>query len=162
MNGIVSVPASSQPCTEDESCAALVHADGFFPEIDLHAVRATMRIGETVTDARLREAVIAAMTTAMRDLAEWRTARILEGIDRADQAPAVHLDGESVISHRWRRAIYNYACAELMETHRDVSATGAGTDRAEAKASSADDYRRDGLHAVRDILGLTRIVAELI
>ena len=169
MNGIVSVPPPSAPCTGQDDCALLVHADGFFPEIDMHALRDTMRIGTAVTDARLLEATQAAMTTALRDLALWRTDRILEGFDRADQVvmadpvlTAGEINGEHFVNQRWRRAVYNYACGELMETHRDATATGDGADRAEERASSADEYRRDGLHAVRDILGVPRIVAELI
>lgn len=162
MNGFVSVPPPSIDCP-GESCALVVMADGFFPEVDLHALREVMRVGTAVTDARLREAVIAAMTTAMRELADWRTAQVLDGNDRADAIPGQpEIDGQNWYGHRWRRAVYNYACAELAETHRDVSATGDGSDRAEAKALCADDYRRDGLHAVRDILGVPRIHAELI
>jgi hypothetical protein len=161
MNGFVSVPPASIACP-GEDCAQIVHADGFFPEIDLHDLRDVMRIGTAVTDPRLREAVIAAMTTTMRDLAIWRTDRILEGFDRADAIPGPEIDGTSLIGHRWRRAVYNHACGELCETHRDVSATGDGSDRAEDKALSADDYRRDALHAIRDILGESRIYAELI
>lgn len=163
MSGFVSVPAPSIACPRSTDCTLLVAADGFFPDIDLHDLRDAMRIGTAVTEARLREAVIAAMTTAMRELAEWRTAQVLDGYDRADAIPGMpDIDGGNWYGHRWRRTIFNYACAELAETHRDVSATGDGSDRAEARALSADDYRRDGLHAVRDILAVPRIHAELI
>jgi hypothetical protein len=163
MNGFVSVPPAAIDCPGEESCAQMIEADGFFPAIDLHALRDTMVVTTIVTDARLRESVIAAMTTAMRELAEWRTAQVLDGYDRADMiCGQPMIDGQNWYGHRWRRAIYNYACAELAETHRDVSATSDGSDRAEKRALTAEEYRRDGLHAVRDIIGTARIHAELI
>lgn len=160
--GIVSIPPASLPCGDDESCALLVHADGWFSPVDLGALRATMRIGTAVTDARLREATLKAMVTTLRDLFCWRTEQVLCGIEHVSLVPGPELDGGSWYENRWRTAVYNYACAELAETHRDVTATIDGSDRAEVKALSADDYRRDALHAVRDMLGITRIVAELI
>ncbi|MES2042603.1 MAG: head completion/stabilization protein [Pseudomonadota bacterium] len=160
--GIVSIPPASTPCSDDESCELLVHADGWFSAIDLHAFRATMRVGTAVTDARLREAVLKAMVTTLRDVSAWRSEQVLCGIEHVSLVPGPELDAGSWYENRWRTAVYNYACAELAETHRDVTATGDGSDRAEDKALSADDYRRDALHAVRDILGVTRIVAELI
>lgn len=161
MNGLVSIPPPAAPCPEDDACQ-LVHADGWFTPIDLGALRATMRVGTTVTDARLREAVLGAMASALKDLAAWRTARALEDIDSIDQVPGLELDGASIYAHHWRRAVYNFALAELSETHRDVTATGAGDDRADARALSADEYRRDALHAIRDILGSPRIDVELL
>ncbi|MFY9349914.1 MAG: head completion/stabilization protein [Sphingobium sp.] len=163
MNGFVSVPPAPIDCPGDEACAATIAADGFFPAVDMHALRETMRVGTMVTDARLREAVIAGMTTALRELAAWRTEQVLAGYPSVDLIMGQpRIDGQNWYAQRWRRAVYNYACAELAETHRDVSATGDGSERAEAKALSADDYRRDGLHAVRDILAVPRIHAELI
>jgi hypothetical protein len=160
--GIVSIPPVSPPCSDDDSCALLVHADGWFTPVDLHALRETMRIGPAVTDARLREATLKAMVTTLRDVSAWRSEQVLCGVDHVSLVPGPELDGGSWYENRWRTAVYNYACAELAETHRDVTATSDGSDRAEVKALSADDYRRDALHAVRDILGVTRIVAELI
>lgn len=155
MTGLVSIPPASTPCAGDDSCELLVHADGWFAPIDLHHLRNTMRVGTLVTDARLREAVLKAMTDALKDLATWRTAWILDGVEHVSQVPGTQLDGESICSHLWRAAVHNFALAQLAETHRDVSATGAGDDRAEARATSAEDYRRDALHAVRDMLAVT-------
>lgn len=154
MTGLVSIPPPSAPCAGDATCGQLVAADGWFDAIDLHKLRDTMRVGTTVTDARLREAVIKGMTDALKDLAIWRTARVLEGIEKVADVPSIKLDGVSICSHHWRSAVYNFAMAQLAETHRDMSATTAGEDRADARALSADDYRRDALHAVRDLLGV--------
>ncbi|PKP91447.1 MAG: hypothetical protein CVT77_12205 [Alphaproteobacteria bacterium HGW-Alphaproteobacteria-16] len=155
MTGLVSIPPATAPCTDAESCELLVHADGWFAPVDLHRLRDSMRVGTLVTDARLREAVLKAMTDALKDLAGWRTAWALEGVEHVSQVPGTQLDGESICTQHWRTAVFNFALAQLVETHRDISATGSGEDRAEERAKSADDYRRDGLHAVRDLLAIT-------
>lgn len=151
---IISIPPASAPCAGAESCELLVHADGWFAAIDLHHLRDVMRVGTLVTDARLRESVLKAMTDALKDLYAWRTAWVLAGVEHVSGVPGLQLDGESICTHHWRAAVHNFALAQLAETHRDVSATGAGDDRAEAKALTADDYRRDALHAVRDLLAI--------
>lgn len=151
---IISIPPSSAPCADAESCEALVHADGWFAAVDLHHLQDVMRVGTQVTIARVREAALKGMTDALKDLSAWRTSWVLAGVEHVSQVPGLQLDGESICSHLWRSAVYNFALAQLAETHRDVSATGAGDERAEMKATSAEDYRRDGLHAVRDLLAI--------
>ena len=47
----------------------------FWPAISLCALRDTVRLDGTVTTARLTHAVIDAITSVNRDLAQWRSAR---------------------------------------------------------------------------------------
>ena len=96
MTGLVSIPPASAPCSEDESCELLVHADGWFPPIDLHAMRREMKVGTIVTDDRLRLAILSGMVAAFRDLAGWRSAQVLDGIEEMSQVPGLQLDGESI------------------------------------------------------------------
>jgi hypothetical protein len=77
-------------------------------------------------------------------------------------APAAQIDGVSRLEECFRRAVRFYAAAELAEIHRDITATAEGSARADAQLLSADDYRRLATAAVRDILGKTRVTAELI
>lgn len=163
MTGFVSLPPVTPPAPPEECNAQLVVADGFFPPIDCAMLRDRMKVGPAITDARLREAVIGAMTTALIELADWRTVQVLAGFDSASTIPGKpEIDGENWYALLWRRAVSNYACAALAETYRDLTATGAADDRAEAKGLSAEDYRREGRYAVRDILAAPRSWIELI
>lgn len=47
----------------------------FWPAISLPDLRETVRLDGTVTTARLKHAVIDAITSVNRDLAQWRSAR---------------------------------------------------------------------------------------
>jgi hypothetical protein len=76
--------------------------------------------------------------------------------------PDDKLAGEPRLVRLYQRAIASFAAAELVDTHHDISATADGKARAEERALTADEHRRNGTHAVRDILGTTRTAVELI
>jgi len=158
MSFVVSVPA------DDASPAgAKVKCGPFWPDIDLNDAREVMKIsGGTVTDPRLVAAIEGALLTALKDLTEWQAAQETAGYTKLQDIPAQKLGGESRLLIAWKRAIYAYATADLNETGRDLTATKAGADRAEDAASLADAFRRNGLFAVRDILGRHRVTSELI
>jgi hypothetical protein len=165
MTGFVSLPPITPvtPPLEGEPSPQSVAADGFFPPIDCADLRGRMKVGTAITDERLREAVIGAITTALIELHEWRLAQVLAGYATAAAIPGMpQVDGQGWYEQLWRRAVSNYACAALAETYRDLSATGHADDRAEAKGLSAEDYRREGRYAVRDMLGEPRSWIELI
>jgi hypothetical protein len=162
VTGFVSSPPPSSSATSADPDAYVVTADGWWPDIDLAHMRDTMRLGTVITDARVIEAAIAGMVTVRRDCKAWKAARECEGAEALTDVPAGELAGVHELELAWRRAVYNYACADLCETYRDLSATTDGADRAEAKSYSVDDYRRNGLIAVRDILGVGRVAVELI
>ena len=56
-----------------------INSSAFWPAISLSDLRETARLDGTVTTARLTHAVIDAITSVNRDLADWRTARQAEG-----------------------------------------------------------------------------------
>lgn len=142
---------------------ATVHAGPFWPEIDLNDFRDTMRVGGTTPpDPRLIAAITGAILTVTGDLTDWRTAQETLGHAALSEVPSEAMGTDTRLVLIWRRAVYAYAAADLVETHRDISATKAGFDRAEEPALTADDHRRNGLHAVRDLKGLRRIRAALI
>jgi len=50
----------------------------------------------------------------------------------------------------------------LLEAYADYDATGKTAERAAAKQEQAEDYRREGHHAIAWLLGHRRIDSELI
>ena len=151
-NSIASPPAPSND----------VEGDGFYPGLKLADFREATRLPEQVTNLRLRESVTAAIVTVTRDLAAWKLAKIADGIEALEGASTGTVGGEPDTVFLYRRAVYAYAAADLVDTHHDISASIEGTERAEQRALSADEHRRNGLHAIRDLLGLGRIAVELI
>lgn len=134
----------------------------FWPAISLAELRETVRLDGTVTTARLKHAVIDAITSVNRDLADWRRAREAEGVATLAAVPSEVINGESVHLHSYRRAVYAMTRANLLERYTDYSATGDGVKGADAKVISSDDLYRDARFAIRDILGTTHNTVELI
>lgn len=134
----------------------------FWPAISLPDLRETVRLDGTVTTARLKHAVIDAITSVNRDLADWSIARQAEGSATLAAVPSEVINGESVHLHSYRRAVYAMTRANLLERYTDYSATGDGVKGADAKVISSDDLYRDARFAIRDILGTTHNTVELI
>ncbi|WP_346209113.1 head completion/stabilization protein [Aeromonas salmonicida] len=134
----------------------------FWPAISLPDLRETVRLDGTVTTARLTHAVVDAITSINRDLADWRSARQAEGHATLAAVPSEVINNESVHLHSYRRAVYAMTRANLLERYTDYSATGDGVKGADAKIISSDDLYRDARFAIRDILGTTHNTVELI
>ncbi|WP_323890561.1 head completion/stabilization protein [Aeromonas caviae] len=134
----------------------------FWPAISLPDLRDTVRLDGTVTTARLKHAVIDAITSVNRDLADWRRAREAEGVTTLAAVPGEVINGESAYLHSYRRAVYALTRANLLERYADYSATGDGVKGADAKIISSDDLYRDARFAIRDILGTTHNTVALI
>lgn len=136
--------------------------DGFFPDIDLAQARDMGRIPTTLTGSRLRAALIGAVLSVGIDLADFKQSAIANGFSSLSDMPAPQLDGHSVQTLRYLRAVTLLAKAELIERHRDYDTTTAGSAQADDLVQSIGDLRRDAMHAIRDILGVTRTVVDLI
>lgn len=139
-----------------------IDSSPFWPAISLPDLRDTVRLDGTVTTARLKHAVIDAITSVNRDLADWRRAREAEGVATLAAVPGEVINGESAYLHSYRRAVYAMARANLLERYADYSATGDGVKGADAKIISSDDLYRDARFAIRDILGTTHNTVALI
>jgi hypothetical protein len=139
-----------------------IDSSPFWPAISLPHLRDTVRLDGTVTTARLKHAVIDAITSVNRDLADWRRAREAEGVATLAAVPGELINNESAHLHSYRRAVYAMTRANLLERYTDYSATGDGVKGADAKIISSDDLYRDARFAIRDILGTTHITVALI
>lgn len=149
----------STPAVQPSS--SIVTNDGFFPDINTGMLRDVMRLDSTVTDARLVDAVIAAVISVNKELESWKAMQIDAGIVAlADIGPKIGGIGQKMA--RYFAAIYRTTKADLTERYRDFDSTKAGIAEAEKLELSIDDHRREARWAVRDILGLPRSTIELI
>ncbi|ACR70272.1 phage head protein [Edwardsiella ictaluri] len=155
MNFVQVTPAASQP-------GLIISNPPFFPDIDTQHLRAAQRLDGTITNERLREALLIALASVNDDLREWRLEQEQRGVTCIQETTSEQLDGESVNLHRYRRAVYSLTHANLLERYRNFDATAHGSKLAEQKESTADDLARDARFAVRDILGKPRSTFILI
>ena len=149
MSFIQVAPAASLP-------GLVISNHPFFPDIDTQHLRATQRLDSTITNERLREALLIALASVNDDLREWRLEQENRGTTYIAETTTERLDGESVNQHRYRRAVYSLTHANLLEHYRNFDATTHGSKLAEQKESIADDLARDAPFALRDILGNPR------
>ncbi|SUD93281.1 Phage head completion protein (GPL) [Ralstonia mannitolilytica] len=136
--------------------------DGFFPDIDVDQAYAAMRLDGTVTQQRMRAALVEAMLSVNEELEPWKTAQMAFGRTTLANVPAPSIDSESAHMHRYRRAVHCLAAAWLIERYRTIDATAAGDRKAEAENLGVDDLRRDARWAISDIQGAARTTVELI
>ena len=134
----------------------------FWPVIELDAFRSTMRTDGTITTDRLRHAVIDAVASVNGDLALWSQYQMAAGYPSLMSVPAESINQESVLVHRYRRAVYAMARGNLYERYLDSSATGDAVKDTEARDTTAADMYRDARFAIRDILGTGHLTVELI
>lgn len=141
---------------------AIVVNDGFWPDVDPARVREEARIPGNITAERLRAAILAAIMTVGVDVQGYAAVQIATGHTTLASVPAPQLDGKSVQVLRYFRAVALYTKAELIERHRDFDTTAAGGGQADELTPSIGELRRDAQHAVRDLLGKSRTVVDLI
>lgn len=135
---------------------------GFWPDIDVDHLQASLRLGDTVSPQRIELVTINAMQSVNQELASFRADQEAAGHARADLVPGEVIAGETLLIHRYRRAVYCSVGAELAERYRGSDTTSTGNGHAEALTPTADEYRRDMRWAISDILGIGRSTVELI
>lgn len=158
MSFVSTPPLSRQP----ETPARPITNDAFYPDVSLEHARDTMRLDGSITDARLRHELLAAIASVNDALRTARAAWSDAGIVRLADVPADQLDGESVRLQNYRRAVYCLAKATLIERYRDYDTTGDGARRADELEPQGDELRRDASWAISDIVGRPRVTVELI
>lgn len=136
--------------------------NGFWPDIAPADFREATRLDGTVTVPRLVQALQVAMADVNRQLADWQLARQDDGATTLDDVTPPIWAAADHYAVLYRRAVYATAHASLLERYRDVSATGEGDERGEAKNEAADDVRRDARWAVAEIAGRHHTTVELI
>lgn len=141
---------------------APISSGSFWPIVDPVAVRESQRIDSTITAERLRDALIAAIGAVNRELAAFRATNTAAGYASLADVPAEEIDGVSVNTHGYHRAVGCLTKASLIERYRDYNSTAKGDRKADQLADPIDDLRRDARWAISDIRGIGRTTVELI
>ncbi|MGE4431907.1 MAG: head completion/stabilization protein [Sphingobium sp.] len=158
MNGFVSSPA---PAVTPPGVT--VECGPFWPDIDVNHFRDSQRIGGTlIPDSRVKDALTEAVIKVDDDLTAWRNGQQATGHEALADVPSPEIGGQTRLVLLWRRAVYGHAAADLVETHRDVTATGTGQSAGNELDQRAEDLRRNAIHAIRAIKGAGRTTVELV
>ncbi|WP_343611132.1 head completion/stabilization protein [Novosphingobium sp.] len=158
-----SSPIIFKPAPPASAPGAVFPGDGWWPDIDLAAMRAAMRVGEVVTDPRLIFALESAAVKVGDDLANWRAARERQGCaSLAEVAPNQKVNGKPRLVSLYIGAMRYAALAELTASATDVTATATDETRQDAKLDTGCYLESLRLQNVRAIMGFTRVAVELI
>jgi len=155
----------STPFIQPSPAAAIVENDGFYVDIQLSQMRDAERLDGTVTDVRLRQAVVAAVLHVNNELRDWKREQVAAGYASLAAVPADRIDRESVLIAHYRRAVYCWAKADLTERYRDFDSTASSLNdkkTMEALDLAPSDQRRNAHWAIADILDRPRVTVELI
>jgi len=153
--------AASAPPADADS----VPNAAFWPALSPADCRASTRQPETVTPARLVEALESARDETNGLLAAFVAAHIAAGITSAADIPDPAHAAPGHARRLYLRACYVGAAALLAERYRDSSAAAVGVGAVELmkqKADQADILRRDQLRAIAELQGHSHAIVDLI
>ena len=139
-----------------------ISSGAFWPAVDVAQLRDRLRLDHSVTDGRLLHAVSHAIATVNRELETWRQTQSALGLTALDKISDQQINGLSIHTLLYLRAIDGFVCAEIADRYRGYDATRSGDQRAEVVHTTSDDYRRDARFAIRDLLGKPRMTVDLI
>ncbi|HDU6290928.1 TPA: head completion/stabilization protein [Klebsiella aerogenes] len=127
-----------------EMGAEVIKNTFFFPDVDPKRVRELMRLEQTVSEPRLRNAIKTGMAETNAELYDYRSRQMATGFKRlADVPDSEEIDGENVRVFHYLSAVTAMATACLYERYRGVEATGKGDKKADSIEATIDDLWRD-------------------
>lgn len=163
MNSFVSPPPlNPAEIPPAPSADVVLEGDAFWPTIDLVDLRTVMRLDPSVDVTRLRDAAIEAVLAVRRELRAWKAEQLAAGYDELSEVPGEEIEELAEAVYLYKRAVYACTAATLLEQIRELGMTNAGQERSDELQAAAGEHRRAQRNAIRDLLGHTRITAELL
>jgi hypothetical protein len=155
---IATPPAPASPA------GSKVTTGAWWPDIDVQKVRDSVNLGgTTIHHDRLVAAIAFGVVEVTNELSAWQIMQAGAGKESlAEVDPDRTVNGEPELVVLFLRAVSMHAAAELADRNQDLTATRDGTDRAEARAAMADDFRRSAVRAIRAITGATGTMVDLV
>jgi hypothetical protein len=136
--------------------------DGWFPDVEPATVRDQARFDGTVTAARLKQAILIALSDINGQLASYKQQRVLEGHATLAAVPGADLGEIRVWIHLYNEAVLAHLQAHFAETYRQFDTTGQGDKKADPLEVTADQHRRNLHWAIAAIAQRPRATVELI
>lgn len=160
---IATAPVPRGTAPDNAPTEPIIAGDGWYPDIDMRHARAVLRLADgTVTDARLVDALREAIAHTRDVLRDWRATQESKGATALGATDPERIGAENIQIQRYRRAVYGWALALLIERYRGYDTSKEGVRRADALDSAQDDARRDAYWAASDLMKRRRVTVELI
>ncbi|MFZ6875361.1 head completion/stabilization protein [Undibacterium sp. Di27W] len=143
----------------------IITNDGFFPDLNVAAMRDAIRLDGTVTDARLIAATVDAIIFVNDQVKELKASALGAGHASLVAIPADQVNRQSVLISHYLRAVYCTAKADLIERYKDYDTTATSLDDKKLVgflANGPDEERRNAQWAISNLLGRHHVTVELI
>ncbi|CAM6415190.1 head completion/stabilization protein [Leclercia adecarboxylata] len=134
----------------------------FWPDVDLSEFRSVMRTDGTVTQPRLKQVALTAISEVNAELFDFRERQQALGYRALSNVPAEELDGKSERVQHYLNAVYCWARAVLNERYQDYDATASGVKRGEELAEATGELWRDARWAISRVKDAPHCTVELI
>lgn len=151
--------SSFVPSTNLDASDTTITNDGFFPDIELDAVRKRTGLSDVFTNDRIVAATQDAIMEINAVLAGWVADQ--EAATLAD-VPAKSYGDISEKTHWYVTAVCNRVRSMMVDTTRDYDSTKSGHDRADALEATSDRWMQSSNEAVARLMGRKRTTVELI
>lgn len=142
--------------------AEVIKNTPFWPDVSLSEFRSVMRTDGTVTQPRLKQVLLTAISEVNAELYDFRNRHRMLGFQALADVPADVLDGKSERIQHYQNAVYCWARAVLNERYQDYDATASGVKRGEELAEASGDLWRDARWAISRVQDAPHCTVELI
>ncbi|HCM9225226.1 phage capsid completion protein [Enterobacter sp. BIDMC93] len=142
--------------------AEVIKNTPFWPDVSLSEFRSVMRTDGTVTQPRLKQVLLTAISEVNAELFDFRNRQRMLGWQALAEVPSDVLDGKSERIQHYHNAVYCWARAVLNERYQDYDATASGVKRGEELAEASGDLWRDARWAISRVQDAPHCTVELI
>ncbi|HHA1309130.1 head completion/stabilization protein [Klebsiella pneumoniae] len=142
--------------------AEVIKNTPFWPDVDLSEFRSVMRTDGTVTQPRLKQVLLTAISEVNAELYDFRNRQQMLGWRTLADVPGEMLDGKSERIQHYHNAVFCWARAVLNERYQDYDATASGVKRGEELAEASGDLWRDARWAISRVQDAPHCTVELI
>lgn len=145
-----------------EPSTTVVQNDGWWPVLPLAALEAIYRLPEEYAEATLVEAVQLAMAWTNEQLASWKADQVEADYASMDAVPCDSLGETSLHFLHYRRAVFSYAKAYLLEQFPTINRRDAAVSNGKEDEDTAETFLAFATRAVADFLKRPSVTVELI
>lgn len=143
-----------------------IAAGPWYPATNLADVRQAARLATTITDGRLRPAVVNAIAHVQAELATWQAQQAADGHATLAAVPAPIIGTTSIKVALYHTAVLAIVQALLEESARDQATMPAGLSKADrvltAEVTRESTHWRNARYAIADIIGTSRSTVRVI
>lgn len=138
----------------------IIKNDGFWPDLDLAEFQTERAMSPNINTALLRDAIVSAIVEINFSLDKYKVKQIALGINKANDAGMVSVEGVSSTVIIYKKAVFARAKADLLGEFVSIASRDdkIGESQKEMRAALLAESTRE----IRKILGLRRCGVALI